>query len=77
MLDFFRNGGVFLFDEDDAASEADFYRLEDLMGEEEGQHITEAYVGTDGETSVYYDGSVMSEEEARLKYENGEYKKYI
>ena len=36
MMPFFKNGGVFLFDESDPQSEASFYRLEDLMGEEEG-----------------------------------------
>ena len=46
---------MFLFDENDAASERTFYRLEDLMGEEEGADITEAYIDEDGEICVYYD----------------------
>ena len=77
MLEFFKNGGVFLFDETDAASERTFYRLEDLMGEEEGADITEAYVDEDGEICVYYDCSVLSEEQAIEKYNRGDYSKYI
>ncbi|MBN1778087.1 MAG: hypothetical protein JW811_08205 [Clostridiales bacterium] len=73
MLEFFKNGGVFLFDENDAASERTFYRLEDLMGEEEGADITETYIDEDGEICVYYDSSVLSEEQAIEKYNNGEY----
>ncbi len=77
MLEFFKKGGVFLFDEEDAASERTYYRLEDLMGEEEGADITEAYVDEDGEICIYYDGSVLSEEQAIAKYNSGEYKKQL
>lgn len=77
MLEFFKNGGVFLFDENDAASERTFYRLEDLMGEEEGADITEAYIDEDGEICVYYDCSVLSEEQAIEKYNNGKYSKSL
>jgi hypothetical protein len=77
MLEFFKNGGVFLFDEADAASERTFYRLEDLMGEEEGADITEAYIDEDGEVCVYYDCSVLSEEQAIEKYGRGDYSRYI
>lgn len=77
MLEFFKSGGVFLFDEADAASERTFYRLEDLMGEEEGADITEAYVDEDGEVCIYYDGSVLSEEQAIEKFNRGDYSKHI
>ncbi len=77
MLEFFKNGGVFLFDETDAASERSFYQLEDLMGEEEGADITEAYVDEDGEICIYYDGSVLSEEQAIAKYNQGNYSKQV
>ena len=77
MLEFFKNGGVFLFDENDPASERTFYRLEDLMGEEEGADITEAYIDEDGEICVYYDGSVLSEEQAIAKYNSGNYSKSL
>lgn len=75
ILDFFRNGGVFLFDEEDAASEQSFYKLEELMGEEEGANITETYIDEDGEICVYYDSSVLSEEQAVEKYSNGDFSK--
>jgi len=77
MLEFFKQGGVFLFDENDAASEASYYQLEDLMGEEAGQDITEAYVDEDGEICVFYDGSVMDEAQAIKKYHKGEYTKKL
>ena len=77
MLKFFKNGGVFLFVEEDAASEKSFYKLEDLMGEEEGADITEAYVDEDGEICVFYDGSVLSEHQAIEKYKKGDYSKQI
>ncbi len=73
MLDFFKSGGVFYFDEEDSKSERSFYKLEDLMGEEEGQDITEAYIDEDGEICVFYDASVLSEEEAIEKYNCGDY----
>lgn len=73
MLEFFKKGGVFYFDENDAKSERSFYKLEDLMGEEAGQDITEAYIDEDGEICVYYDASALSEEEAIEKYNNGDY----
>jgi len=77
MLEFFKNGGVFLFDEQDAASERTYYRLEDLMGEEEGADITEAYADEDGAICIYYDGSVLTEEQALEKYHRGQYKKQL
>jgi hypothetical protein len=73
MLNFFKNGGVFLFDENNAASERTFYKLEDLMGEEAGEDIVETYVGPDDELCIYYDCSVISEEDAVEKYNNGDY----
>lgn len=66
-----------MFDEDNPKSEASYYKLEDLMGEEEGKNITEAYVDEDSEICVFYDGSVMSEEEAIKKYKDGDYVKQI
>ena len=77
MLEFFKKGGVFLFDEEDAASEQSFYKLEELMGEEEGADITEAYVDEDGEICVFYDSSVLSEQQAIEKYKKGNYSKQI
>ena len=77
MLQFFRNGGIFFFDEDDSSSESSYYKLEDLMGEEEGADIVEAYLDEDGMLCIYYDCTVLSEEEAIEKYNNGDYKKYL
>jgi len=77
MLEFFKSGGVFYFDENDSKSERTFYKLEDLMGEEEGQNITEAYVDDDGEICVYYDASVMDEAQAIEKYNNEDYVKFL
>lgn len=77
MLDFFKNGGVFLFDESDSKSELTFYDVENLMGEEEGADITEAYIGDDEEMCIYYDCSVISEEDAIEKYDNGDYIKHL
>lgn len=75
MLSFFKNGGVFLFDEEDIESEATFYKLEEFMGDKEGSDITEAYV--DGDICVFYDGSVLSEEQAIEKYKKGNYSRKI
>ncbi len=77
MIEFFKNGGVFLFDENDPGSESTFYKLEDLMGEEAGAEITEAYIDEDGEICVFYDGSVLTEEQAVAKYNKGDYVKNI
>lgn len=75
MLNFFKSGGVFLFDENNSASERSFYKLEDLMGEEAGADIVEAYVGADEELCIYYDCSVIDEEQAIAKYTSGDYVK--
>lgn len=77
MLEFFKNGGVFLFDEENATSERSFYKLEDLMGEEEGENITEAYIDEEGEICIFYDSLALSEEQAVIKYKNGEFVKQI
>jgi len=77
MVDFFKKGGVFLFDEEDSRSESSYYRLEDLMGEEAGQDITETYIGEDEEICLYYDGSVISDKQAIEKYNSGDYVKYL
>ena len=50
-----------------------FYRIEDLMGEEAGADICKGYVDEDDNICIYYDGSVMNEEDAIAKYERGEY----
>lgn len=73
ILEFFKDGGVFYFDENDSRSERSYYKVEDLMGEEEGANITEAYVDEDGEICIYYDCSVLSEEEAIDKFNDGDY----
>lgn len=75
IIDFFKQGGVFFFDENSAISERAYYQIEDLMGEEEGANICEAYVGEDEEFCVYYDSSVLSEEEVIAKFNNGNYVK--
>ncbi len=77
MMEFFKNGGVFYFDEDDAQSERSYYMVEELMGEEEGQDITEAYIDEDGEICVYYDASVLSEDQAIAKFNDGDYVKHL
>lgn len=77
MLDFFKNGGVFLFDENDAKSEATYYKLENLMYEEAGEDITETYIASDSSLCLFYDCSIISEDEAMDKYNNGEYKKFL
>lgn len=77
MLNFFKSGGVFFFDEEDPKSETSYYKLEDLMGEELGADIIEAYLDEDGMLCIYYDSSVLSEEDAVDKYNNGDYKKYL
>ena len=57
--------------------ERTFYKLENLMGEEEGSDITEAYIDEEGEICVFYDSSVISEEQAVEKYKKGDYSKQI
>lgn len=73
LRDFFGNGGVFLFDENNPSSERTYYAIEDLMGSMEGEFITETYVDEDGELCLYYDSQVMSEQEALNKYNSGTY----
>lgn len=77
LVAFFKDGGIFLFDEGDPASEATFYKLEDLMGEPEGADITELSLDEEGTLSIYYDGSVMDEETAKQKYGKGLFVKSI
>lgn len=74
MLEYFKNGGVFLFDEDNLSSEETYYRLEDLMGEEAGASITQTEVDEDGILCIFYDGDLLSEEEALDKYNKGDFK---
>ena len=73
VLQFFKAGGVYLFDESDSDSEKTFYEVEDLMGEEEGANITSADADEDGNISIYYDSEVMDEEAALKKYSEGDY----
>lgn len=73
MLNHFKNGGIFLFNENNSASERSYYRLEELMDKEAGADIVEAYVGPEEELCIYYDCSVISEEQAIEKYNNGDY----
>lgn len=77
MLAFFKKGGVFLFDESNPKSEASYYQLEDLMGRAEGSDITEAYVDEDGEICIFYDSSVIGEEQAIEKYKRNDYILYF
>lgn len=77
LITFFKDGGIFLFDEADPASEATFYKLEDLMGEPEGADITETSIDEEGTLCIYYDSSVMDEETAKQKYSNGQFVKSI
>ncbi|MEE4195622.1 MAG: hypothetical protein V2J07_10535 [Anaerolineae bacterium] len=76
-IEFFKQGGIFYFDENDPRSERAYYQVEDLMGEEEGAEITEAYVDEDGDICIYYDGSVMDEETAIAKYNAGDFVKHF
>ena len=77
MLQFFKTGGVFLFDEADAASERTFYQLEELMGTEQGALITEASVDKEGQRCVFYDSGVLNEEQALEKYRSGQFVNHI
>ncbi|MCD4674283.1 MAG: hypothetical protein K8R77_16595 [Anaerolineaceae bacterium] len=77
ILSFFKNGGVFLFDEENAASEATYYKVENLMGETKGESITEIEVDEEGLLCIFYDGEVMDDEQAKTKYAKGEYVKSI
>ncbi len=73
IINFFKNGGVYFFDEEDGASERAYYRVEDAMGEEDGADIIETEVDDEGIICVFYDCSVLSEEEVREKYADGDY----
>lgn len=77
LKEFFGNGGVFLFDESDGASERTYYAIEDFMGSLEGEFITETYVDEDGELCLYYDSEVLSEEEVLDKYKEGQFVKSL
>ena len=77
MKDFFKSGGIFLFDENDSQSESSFYKLEDFMSEEEGQDITDTYIDDSEEISIFYDSSILSEEQAVKKYNDGIFSKYL
>ena len=77
LLDFFKNGGVYLFDEEDPSSERTFYKVEDLMGEPEGEDIVQTEADEEGILCIFYDCSVLGDEEALEKYANGDYVKNI
>ena len=73
ISDFFNNGGVFLFNEENGASENTFYKIEELMGNPEGENITQIEVDEEGILCIFYDCTVLEEEKALTKYKNGEY----
>ena len=73
ITDFFNGGGVFLFNEENGASENTFYKIEELMGEPEGENITQTEVDEDGILCIFYDCTVLEDEVALAKYNNGEY----
>ena len=77
ILSFFKNGGVFLFDEENAASESTYYKVEDLMGEDEGVNITQTEVDEEGLLCVFYDCEILDDAQALAKYAKGEYVKSI
>lgn len=73
LIDFFDNGGVFLFNEDSSASERTFYQVEELMGKAEGENITPTEVDEYGILCIFYDCSVLDDEQALAKYMNDDY----
>lgn len=77
ILNFFKNGGIFLFDENDSKSENTYYLVEELMGEEEGANIVETEVENNDQICLFYDDSVLDEETVKNKYFSGEYVKHI
>jgi len=77
ILSFFKNGGVFLFDEENPASESTYYKVEDLMTEEEGMNITETEVDEEGLLCIFYDCEIITEKEALAKYASGQYVKSL
>lgn len=77
VLSFFKNGGVFLFDEENAASESTYYKVEDLMGEDEGVNITQTEVDEEGLLCIFYDCEVLNDEQALAKYAKGDFVKSI
>ncbi len=77
VLSFFTQGGVFFFDENNASSESTYYAIEDLMGEPEGETICQTEVDDEGLICIFYDESVMDDEEATEKYNAGNFVKSI
>ena len=73
IADFFNEGGIFLFDEENEESENTFYMIEELMGEPEGENITQTEVDEEGLVCIFYDCTVLEEEAALAKYNSGEY----
>lgn len=73
IADFFHEGGVFLFTEENEESENTLYMIEELMGEPEGENITQIEVDEEGILYIFYDCTVLDEEEALAKYKDGEY----
>lgn len=74
VTSFFKNGGVFLLDEENYASEASFEYVEDLMSTKEGEDIYEIEIDAENGMFLFYDASVLDEDEALLKFEKGKYK---
>ena len=73
LIEFFKPGGVFLFDEENSESERTFYKVEELMGEPEGKNITQTEVDEEGILCIFYDFTVLEEEQALEKYKKGEF----
>ncbi len=73
IVDFFNNGGIFLFNEENGSSENTYYKIEELMGEMEGENITQTEVDDEGILCIFYDCTVLEEEVALAKYNDGEY----
>jgi hypothetical protein len=74
VIKYFRDGGIFLFDESNQQSESAYYLVEDLMGEGEGQNITEVFL-EDEQISLFYDSSIWNEKIVIEKYRKNEFVK--
>ena len=77
VLSFFKNGGVFLFDEESYAGEASYALVEDFMDSDEGRDVFEIEVDTEDGLYLFYDATAISEADAWKKYEKGKYSKSL
>lgn len=73
LMEYFKSGGVFLFDENKRQSEETYYKVEELMGEVEGESISETEVIGNEQLCLFYDESVIDENTAKEKYVRGDY----